>query len=71
MTVKIKSVNKNDDGENEVTLILTKEPVIILQEAMKFYDDSKKGDVDDQKKLKIRKDLRDGLHESWKAMNPS
>jgi hypothetical protein len=70
MSIEIKDVLTNPETK-QVTLTIKNEGIIILQEAMKFYDDNKKGDVDDPKKLKIRKELREGLHQSWKSMNPS
>jgi hypothetical protein len=70
--MKVKETHRNDDlGQNEATMTVTNDAVLFLKEAVAMYIQRDFGDKDDPKQNKIRQEVKQDLHEAWKALNPS
>lgn len=69
--MKTKSIEKNQEGQMEVSVVLSNQEIIFLKEVVNMYDAARLGDTDDPNIDKIKKDLRKELHEAWRSMNPS
>lgn len=69
--MKTKSIEKNQDGQMEASVMLSNQEIIFLQEVVKMYEDKRLGDIDDPQIDKIKKELSQELHECWKLLNPS
>ena len=83
--MKIKHVEKNEDGEMEASVMLSNQEIKFLKEAVNMHVRERNlvcpscgtnikdtlGDIDDAAIIKIKKELRKELHEAWKQLNPS
>jgi hypothetical protein len=54
-------------GEPEAFVALSVQEIILIKEAVDLY----KGDVDDPMVIKIKQELKEGLHNAWKQLRPS
>ena len=59
------------DGQKIVNINISNDAVIFLKECVNGFIDGKYGDADDSRQIKLGQQLKDELHEIWKAMNPS
>jgi hypothetical protein len=70
--MKVKETHRNDDtGDREATMMVSNEAIKFLNDAVNMYIQRGFGDTDDPKKVAIYQEVKQDLHEAWKALNPS
>jgi hypothetical protein len=58
-------------GQKIVNVNISNDAVIFLKECVNGFIDGKFGDHEDPRQKKLGQELKEDLHQVWKALNPS